>query len=569
MTTESNTPDGEGTVLWRDAAPDIVAPQDAPLDKAERSPVVLELGALDDLTDEVATKVGLTAARAVEAAIGGYSDRLGELVARAAAPQIGETARRMSELVASYRQPSIAKFNASYDGFAGIGAAKAIMENSALARTASIGTVADAFGKVTADRAAFSIASGLKVSDSITSTIEKLMVDTDGLGIAEGTLAASLGQTLKGFNAADLGLTATSSLAAFTKDIGPKIDISAFQSVVDKSVFADLAGIKSIVDNLAGVEIARTRSLAMQQLVATSGIADLIGSDKMVASWRQSLLSEATARSLIGTMAVPDTGAGLLRDIVGANSATARVVGRYAELNKASILAPAISARPTRELRSFLVGMPVVPDLEDLTFAVRASRSVAGLAAADLIVADGIIEDEAGELLEAEIVEPWLTGPEAARNLLFSRLDALDAHVPDLLRGAWTQVETDGPAATSMASHAVQEAIDRTLRALAPAELVLRLFAAGRLPNNSVYEKDGQRHPTRAGRIAAALHERHPGETKLIAAQAKAIAASVAFLSDSLQSGKHASAGTVGLVRTWLVSVEATFTQLLYEPGDG
>lgn len=163
----------------------------------------------------------------------------------------------------------------------------------------------------------------------------------------------------------------------------------------------------------------------------------------------------------------------------------------------------------------------------------------------------------------------WLTGPEASRSLLFSRLGALDPHVPDLLRGAWAQVEQDGPAATSMASHAVQEAIDRTLRALAPADLVLRLFAAGRLPNNAVHEKNGERHPTRAGRIAAALYERHPGETKLIAAQAKAIAASVNYLTENLQGGKHASNGTVGVVRTWLVSVEATFTQLVYEPGDG
>ena len=64
--------------------------------------------------------------------------------------------------------------------------------------------------------------------------------------------------------------------------------------------------------------------------------------------------------------------------------------------------------------------MSVAPDLDELTFAVRASRSVAGIAAADLLVADGTIEDEAGELFEAEIVEPWLNGPEALRGLLFS-----------------------------------------------------------------------------------------------------------------------------------------------------
>jgi hypothetical protein len=530
---------------------------------------VLDLDALDDLTDDEAAEVGAAAARALEALTEGSREQLRELVQQAVAPQIGETTRRISELVAGGAYKSILESGAlaqtkTLSELVAGSAYKSILESSALARTNALSGFAEVLGRSTADRAAFSLASGLRASDSVTSVIGKLMADTEGLGIARSTLAATVGESLKGFTAADLGLTASSTLAAFAKDFGPKIDVSGFQAALGQS-----EAVRSLVNGFAGTDIARTRSLAMQQLVATSGIADLIGSDKMVASWRQSLLSEATARSLIGTMAVPETGASLLRDIVAANTATARVVGRYAELNKASVLAPAVSARPTRELRSFLAGMSVAPDLAELTFAVQASRSVAGIAAADLLVADGTIEDEAGELFEAEIVEPWLNGPEALRSLLFSRLGALDPHVPDLLRGAWAQVEQDGPAATSMASHAVQEAIDRTLRALAPTDLVLRLFAAGRLPNNSVHEKDGERHPTRAGRIAAALHERHPGETKLIAAQAKAIAASVAYLTESLQGGKHASNGTVGLVRTWLVSVEATFTQLLYEPGDG
>lgn len=537
-------------------------------DTTDRGTPVLDLDTLDDLTADEAAEVAAAAARAL-AITEGSRERLGELVQPAVAPQIGETTKRISELVAGSAYKSIlasgalAQTKTLSDLVAG-SAYKSILESNALARTNALSGFAEVLGRSTADRAAFSLASGLRASDSVTSVIGKLMADTEGLGIARSTLAATVGESLKGFRAADLGLTASSTLAAFAKDLGPKVDVSGFQVALGQS-----EAVRSIFNGLAGTEIARTRSLAMQQLVATSGIADLIGSDKMVASWRQSLLSEATARSLIGTMAVPETGASLLRDIVAANTATARVVGRYAELNKASVLAPTVSARPTRELRSFLAGMSVAPDLDELTFAVRASRSIAGIAAADLLVADGTIEDEAGELFEAEIVEPWLNGPEALRGLLFSRLGALDPHVPDLLRGAWAQVEQDGPAATSMASHAVQEAIDRTLRALAPSDLVLRLFAAGRLPKNSVHEKNGERHPTRAGRIAAALHERHPGETKLIAAQAKAIAASVAYLTESLQGGKHASNGTVGLVRTWLVSVEATFTQLLYEPGDG
>lgn len=554
---------------------------------------VLDLDGLEELTDDEAAEVRAAAARTLAAITESSRKQFGEIVQQVVAPQIGGTNRRISELVsggaykpvldsgALAQTKTLSEFVASsayksilesgavaqtkvLSEFVASSAYKSILESTAMARTNALSGFAEALGRSTADRAAFSLASGLRASDSVTSVIEKLMVDTEGLGIARSTLAATVGESLRGFTTANLGLTASSTLPAFAQDFGSKIDVSGLQAALGQSEI-----VRSIINGFAGTEIARTRSLAMQQLVATSGIADFIGSDKMVASWRQSLLCEATARSLIGTMAVPETGASLLRDIVAANTATARIVGRYTELNKASVLSPAVSARPTRELRSFLAGMSVAPDLDELTFAVRASRSVAGIAAADLLITDGTIQDEASELFEAEIVEPWLNGPEALRSLLFARLGALDPHVPDLIRGAWAQVEQDGPAAPSMASHALQEAIDRTLRALAPSDLVLRLFASGRLPNNSVHEKNGERLPTRAGRIAAALHDRHPGEAKLIAAQARAIATSVAYLTESLQGGKHASNSTVGLVRTWLVSVEATFTQLLYEPGDG
>jgi hypothetical protein len=523
--------------------------------KPSRRVSLLDLDAYDDLTDEEKAELATSTARAAKA------------LTTAANAQLGETAKRMSSILSGYE---VTKMNSvigsAMAGLETSGALKSFLETTAVTRSAAMAGVIEALGKSSADRAAFSIASGLKVSDSVTSTIGKLMAETHGIGIAHSALAGTVGETLK---ALDLGRTTNPTLAALAKDLAPKIDITGFESAINKAAFSNLETIRSALGTLAGAELARTRSLAMQQLVATSGIADFIGSDKMVASWRQSLLSEATARSLIGTMVVPETGATLLRDIVGVNAATARVVGRYAELNKANILAPAVSARPTRELRSYLAGMPAAPDIDDLTFAVRASRAIAGIAAADLIVADGTIEDEAAELFQVEVVEPWLTGPEAARELLFHRLGSLDPLVPDLLRGAWSQVELNGPAATSMACHAAQEVIDRTLRAIVSDDLVLRLYLAGHLPKESIYEKDGGRHPTRRGRIAAALHERNPGETKLIAAEAKAIADAVTNLTKKLQTGKHASADTVGLVRTWLVSVEATFTQLLYEPGDG
>jgi len=53
--------------------------------------------------------------------------------------------------------------------------------------------------------------------------------------------------------------------------------------------------------------------------------------------------------------------------------------------------------------------MPLAPDVDDLTLAIRASRGVAGIAAVDLLASPGMIDPEAGELLEEEVVEPWVS----------------------------------------------------------------------------------------------------------------------------------------------------------------
>ncbi len=415
--------------------------------------------------------------------------------------------------------------------------------------------LAEALGRSTAERAAFSVTSGLTVSDSVTSMVSKLMADTGGLGL-----------TAKGPSLAALGLTATGGLGeAVTRALGSR---TAPESGGITAAVGASESVRRITESLFASGIGRTRSLATQQLVATSGIADLIGGDKMMASWRQSLLSEATARSLVGTIKLPDGNADLLRDIVGINAATARVVSLYADQNKYRMLAPAISARPTRELRGYLAGMPLAPDVDDLNLAVRASRGVAGIAAVDLLASPGMIDPEAGELLEEEVVEPWVSGLAASRKLLLDRLGGLDGTVPDLLREAWHQVERDGTSAVSMAAHAVVEVIDRTLRAVAPEQAVLEAHASGRLNSDAVYDKSGKLAPTRDGRIAYALLERRPEEARLVAAQTKALVKSVTFVHEDLQAGKHASEGTVGLICTYLVSVEATLTQLLYEPGD-
>lgn len=273
------------------------------------------------------------------------------------------------------------------------------------------------------------------------------MKDTDGIRL-----------TAKALGASNPGLTASSTLPEIVKGMDvAKLDTSGLARAIGRntaSTFGQSASARALTEVLYASGIGLSRSVAMQELVATSGIANLLGSDNMMASWRQSLLTEATARSLIGTIAASDASSSVLRDIVETNAATTRVVGLFAEQNKALMLAPAISARPTRELRGLLAGLPMAPDSDDLGFASRASRGIAGITAADLIVTDGTIDAEAVELLESEVVEPWISGVDTSRQILFVRLGTLNSEVPDLLRGAWQQVEVNGPAAASMAPHA-------------------------------------------------------------------------------------------------------------------
>jgi len=459
------------------------------------------------------------------------AQRLNKLVESAGRPQVMETPDRIRYFVAGPRFP--------------VGNVLKSISASVVSRNDLIKprpAIADALARLTAERAAFSLTSGLKMSDSVTSMVDRLVADSKSVGLgsrASNDTVSRLGLTVKGPTVATLGLTVTSD------------------------------ALRRITDGLLAGNVGVARALATKQLVFTSGIADLIAGDKMMASWRQTLLAEATARSLVGTVRLPEGNSNLLRDIVGVNTATARVIGKYADENRSRMLAPALSVRPTRELRAYLAGLSMTPEVEDLTFAAQASRGVAGITAADLLTSTGVLDVEAADLVEQEVVDPWVAGPQKARVVLLGRLGGLDPDIPALLAAAWAQVETDGPAAVAMASHAAVEVLDRTLRALAPDEAVVGEHAAGRLRHkDALFEKDGKLAPTRGGRVAYAVMKCHPGQAKLIASQTKALAVTVTTLQENLQAGKHNSAGTVALVRSYLVAVEATLNQLVYQTGD-
>jgi hypothetical protein len=146
-------------------------------DETSEDAVVLDLDDLDQISpDEAATEHGQARAHVLEAIAGDSRGRLGELVQRAVAPQIGEANKHLGEVLAGIDWPAIdPKIFAALDGFQSPGVYKAIPESSAIAtRSSALGGFAEVLGRSAADRAAFSLASGLKGSDSVSSVIGKL-----------------------------------------------------------------------------------------------------------------------------------------------------------------------------------------------------------------------------------------------------------------------------------------------------------------------------------------------------------------------------------------------------------
>jgi hypothetical protein len=138
-------------------------------DETSEDAVVLDLDVLDQISpDEAATEHGQARAHVLEAITGDSRGRLGELVQRAVAPQIGETTKHLGEVPVGIDRPAIdPKIFAALDGFRSVGVYKAILESSAIAtRSSALSGFAEVLGRSVADRAALSLASGLKGSDS-------------------------------------------------------------------------------------------------------------------------------------------------------------------------------------------------------------------------------------------------------------------------------------------------------------------------------------------------------------------------------------------------------------------
>lgn len=202
------------------------------------------------------------------------NERISKIVSEATRPKMLESIQRTSKLIESIARPqSLASSHLSAfdsasnllagDTFKNVGLSSALGGDLFKPQSA----IMEAIARSTTERAGFSLASGLEVSDSVSSMFSKLVSDTAGVGLASSVLS-DMATNIEGPAIAKLGAGATAGLS------------------------------KSLVAQFSSQSLRITRAISTQHLAATSGIANLIATDKLMGSWRQTLLAETTARSL-------------------------------------------------------------------------------------------------------------------------------------------------------------------------------------------------------------------------------------------------------------------------------
>jgi hypothetical protein len=306
------------------------------------------------------------------------------------------------------------------------------------------------------------------------------------------------------------------------------------------------------------------QGLRMAELAGTARIAEIVSAQSALSGWRQSLVTEQAATTIAASSLAKFTSlgaAGVLADLTRFTNLGASLSETALKLSSAEMFTSVLSQPPVLSLRRYVTALPRSPSLHQITMGARASHGVAGLVAIDVATS---ASDDQGELekafgqIENEIIEPWMNGPTAAREEMIRRLREIDESVPDLLAGAWDDLNRDGPGAEVKVATCATEALERTLRGLAPDVDVLAWLSD---QNHSSQDLDSHGGPTYATRARYILRERS-GDRKLVRTQITAVIAQVPELRSRLQAGKHASEGTLVALKAHLVSTEAILVQL-------
>lgn len=248
------------------------------------------------------------------------------------------------------------------------------------------------------------------------------------------------------------------------------------------------------------------------------------------------------------------------------------ILGRYADVQAILLTAVSVPQPPVllrgytrlagRRFDAYIDGLPPRPNSVRADVARLGGQVQVGLLAVESGMSENLDEAVQAELNEQfdGALEAWEIGPAAAHRDLLVALDELGHG--DLLRGAWEDIERNGPAAATKVANCMVECLDRTLRDLAPPERLLQWIEA-RGSKVGLLGAEGQ--PTRRAKVAFILHSRGQSQrdSKLVEAEVDALAKLVQLQAKNFQSVKHSHVTAMIMVRGWVQSTEGLLAQIV------
>ena len=279
-----------------------------------------------------------------------------------------------------------------------------------------------------------------------------------------------------------------------------------------------------------------------------------------ISGWRQNLAIASIAKSLTSSplIRIEPAHAQLFSNLKNYSAISARLSEQIAQSYSTYTPTKILHERPAVQLRRYLRTPQLEDDIVRLAFGTRAAQSVASVTAIDALVPSAEPDEDLEAALEAEqeIVAPWISEPAASRTELIAGLQALDPEIANLILGAWEDVQRAGPAAIVKIATCAVEALERTLRLVAPDNEV-----AFWMKQNGYKIADGYRL-TYSDRARYAFRD-NKGERKLLVAQSDSAIQVIPELRSRLQASKHASAGQLPVVRLHLMNVEIILAQIV------
>lgn len=359
--------------------------------------------------------------------------------------------------------------------------------------------------------------------------------------------------------AAVAGLSRANDIVSALSNFGPdfsalsalsKIDFDTRPALLDALATIDVSAFKhahlgALAESFSALDVTPT---LLGGLAANAGIADTLAT-----------FAAATHAGL---------GAGLAAQF--GEQMLASVDTRDWLLMAATTAAPKrdlISARPLTAFDRYLDHLPLADVDDERARTVFSAGRTHGFTVDALVAHDALMSpmdadelEEVIEVVQGEVVEPWLEARVEVAGHLRSRLSAIDPKLAELYVGAWDALGQARPGYLEASCHLANEALGRVMHQLAPDDQVRAWASLTGVPAKEV-ESSGRL--TRKIRLRYILRDASRDERRLLLNDVEAISTSTEALVNRFNAGKHASTGTNVTLRANLMTLEGVLTRIL------